>query len=377
MDKVNKDIRNQIVRYVIYLLLVIGLTILAFYFTTRNNLDNIWATLKHSNLWYIFAILGIVVICIICRSLVLFFLTRLFDKSYMFHRSIAIDQVSALYRMVTPAGVGGNFMGVFTFNKQGVRVSSALSIIAMYSIVYQIVLILYGLITIICKSHLIGEIGYIPISFGNSSPVNIPLWVLITIGFFFNVMTIGFILLISYWNGFFKFIRGPMVALLNKMHIIKDVEKSHNRLDEAVVNFRSNLKTLFHNIPVLLICALCFFIYITMSYSVPYFCGLSLGNASSNANFWDSVLLSNFHQMVTCIIPIPGSSVISEMFFLQLFYPANGPQFFDSENTARAALLLWRSLMFIIPLIIASLYTIIYRPRKRKYENNENQNIEE
>ena len=96
------------------------------------------------------------------------------------------------------------------------------------------------------------------------------------------------------------------------------------------------------------------------------------------ANYWDSVLLSNIHQMVTCIIPIPGSSVISEMFFLQLFSPSVGPSFYDNEVIARASLLLWRSLMFIFPLFIASLYTIIYRPRKRNNnENPKDQNLEE
>lgn len=377
MAKISNEIRNQIIRYVIYLVLVAGLTVLAFYLTVGNNVDAILDTLKHSNVWFILVIIAIVILCIMCRSLALFFLTRMFDKSYMFHRSIAIDQICALYRMVTPAGIGGNVMGVYTYNKQGIRVSNALSIIAMYAISYQFVMILYGFITIICKSHLIGEIGYIPISFGSSSPVNIPLWLLITLGFLFNVSSIGIILLISYWNGFFRFIRGPIVKGLAKVHIIKDVEKSQTRLDDSVVNFRNNLKMLLKNWKILLIVCLCFFAYITVSYSAPYFCGLSLGNTSPNANYWDSVLLSNFHQMVTCIIPIPGSSVISELFFLKLFYPSTGPQFFDSENTARAALLLWRSLMFVIPLIIASIYTIVYRPRKRKNENNENQDPQE
>ena len=123
----------------------------------------------------------------------------------------------------------------------------------------------------------------------------------------------------------------------------------------------------------------CFFAYITISYSVPYFCGLSLGNTSSDANFWDSVLLSNFHQMVTCIIPIPGNSVLSELFFLRLFYPASGPSFYSTEEIARASLLLWRSLMFIFPLFISCIFTLVYRPRKNidNHDHQENQNPQE
>ena len=119
-----------------------------------------------------------------------------------------------------------------------------------------------------------------------------------------------------------------------------------------------------------------FFVYITISYSVPYICGLAVGNSSITANYWDSVLLSNVHQMANCVIPIPGSAGVSELVFYNLFYKSG---FYASEDITRASLLLWRTLMFVIPLIIALVYTLIYRPRKRviSYENNQNQDIKE
>lgn len=373
------DIKKQIIKYIIYLVVVLGLTALALYFSIGSNFNKIIETIKQAHVGYLFLIVGIVLLCILCRFVVIFVLTRIFEKKYLFHRAIVIDQVGTLYRMITPAGLGGHVMEGYVYSKQGVKLSSALSVIAMYSIVYQVVLILYGIITIAVKHDLVNQIGYIPISFTSTSPVNVPLWVLISIGFAFNVLSIGFILLISYWNGFFKFIRGPIVSLLAKLHIVKNKEVTQSGLDETVKNFRENLKRLFTHWPSLLISVVMFFLYITISYSTPYFSGLSLGNTSGYANFWDSVLLSNFHQMVTCIIPIPGSSVISEMFFLQLFYPSSGPSFYSTEEIARASLLLWRSLMFIIPLFISLVVTLIYRPRKKKNinENNENQNPQE
>ena len=369
----NTPIRKQIIRYIVYIIFVLGLTALAFYLSIGNKITNILEVLKGANIWYIIAILAVVIDCIVLRSISIFSLTRIFDKNYSFHRAIAIDQVGSLYRMVTPAGVGGHVMETYTYYKQGVKIANALSVIAMYSIVYQIVLIIYGVITIIVKHDLIWQIGYLPITFNNDS-IHVPLWVFVSIGFTFNVLSIGFILLISYWNGFFKFIRGPIVSLGNKIKLVKDKEKVQNTLDVAVVNFRNNLKTLFKNLPVLLVCMVSFFAYITISYSVPYICGLSLGNVSPYANYWDSVLLSNFHQMVTCVIPIPGGSVVSELFFLKLFFPHNGPAFYMNEDIARASLLLWRSLMFIFPLFIACIYTLVYHPRKRENDDrHENQ----
>lgn len=371
MDAVKQDIRKVIIRNIIYMIIVLGLTALAFYLTIGHNSIKVIETVRTANIWYIVAIFGVIFGCILCRTIAIFSLTRIIDKNYYFHRAFAIDQIGTLYRMVTPAGLGSHIMEAHTYVTQGVRRSNALSILAMYSIVYQIVLILYGLVSIILKRDLINEINYI-----NINGTHISLWLLVAIGFFFNIATIGFILLLSYWDGFFKFLRGPICKLLSKMHIIKDLERARTHLDGSKANFRGNLKTLLKNVKILVICIIMFFIYITISYSVPYICGLSMGNTSSYANYLDSVFFSNIHQMVTSIIPIPGSSGISEYFFYQLFYPSNGPKFYSTEPIARASLLLWRSLMFIIPLFIASLFTIIYHPRRKlktidEYEDNE------
>ena len=374
MDSIRKDIKRQIILNIIYLIVVIGLTSLAFYLTIGNNTTRVLDALKEANIWYIIAIFGVILGCILCRSIAIFSLTRITNKDYFFHRAIAIDQIGTLYRMVTPAGLGSHIMEAHTYVTQGVRRSNALSILAMYSIVYQVVLILYGAVSLIIKRNVLTEISYIVINGGR-----VPLWLLIAIGFTFNVATIGFIFLLSYWEPFYKLIRNPICALLYKLHLIKDLDAARAHLDGSKVNFRNNLKSLLKNVKTLLIAALMFFVYITISYSVPYIAGLSLNNNSVYTNYWDSVLLSNVHQMATCIIPIPGSSGVSELFFYNLFYPESGPQFYASEEIARASLLIWRGLMFIVPLFISSIFTMIYRPRKRiiKYENNKDQNLEE
>ena len=381
MQKESKELRNQIIRYVIYLIIVLGLTALSFYLTIGNNASTIYDTLKNAHIGWIFAILGVVVCCFLLRSIVVFALTRTYIKKYAFHRAFAIDQIGTLYRLVTPAGVGSHFMELYTYKKQGVRISDALSVLAMYSIVYQVVLILYNTITLIVKGGLVSEIGFINIAFSDTTQVNVPLWLLIILGYVVNISVIGFIFLISYWNGFYRLIRNPIGRFLRKIKVVKELEIYQNKLDASRDNFRSNLKHLLTNAPVMLICLATFFIYITISYSVPYFAGLALNNNSEYANFWDSVLLSNFHQMITCLIPIPGSSMISELFFLRLFYPDHTMvKFYENQEIARASLLLWRSLMFIFPLFISCLYTIFYRPRKRDYldaSNQENQDIEE
>lgn len=365
----NINIKRQILKYLIFLVIVIGLTILAGYLTLKDNYHSVVDVFKQANAWYLVLVLGIVIISILLRSLAIRLFALTYVKKYSFHRSIALDQVGTLYRMITPAGIGGHVMETYTYKKQGVSISNALSMIAMYSIVYQFALLTYNLITIIAKFDLIGQIGYVPISFASSSSVNIPLWVLILIGFVFNCAVVGFIYLLSFSKLFYRFVDGPILSLLFKCKIFKDKEIYHQKLANSVDNFRKNLKHLFSHWPTIIFTFVIFMVYITISYSIPYIVGLSLNNISSNANFWDSVLLSNFHQMITSIVPIPGNSLLSELFFLKLFYPSSGPKFYESEQMAKAALLLWRTLMFIIPLAISCIYTLVYRPRKEENIN--------
>ena len=369
-----KELTKQLIRDIIYLIIVLGLSGLAFYLSVGKNIDQVWHLLLKANGWFILVIVGIVISCFLLRSTAIFSLTRIVKSDYNFSRSLAVDQVGALYRMITPAGLGSHFMEAYVYHKHGVKLADALTVLAMYSIIYQIVLILYGLITIIVKHQLINQIGYINFNFG-SSTLTVSLWVLVAIGFAFSVLVIGFILLISYWNGLLNFVKGPVYKGLNKVKIVKDLDAGRAKLDEVVHQFRNNLKLIFSHIPTFLICVLVFFVYITITYSVPYFAGLSLGNTGTYANFWDSVLLGNLHQMITSIIPTPGNSFFSEIFFLKLFYPSSGPTFYMDENVAKGSLLLWRSLMFIIPLFITTIFSLIYFPilfRRKTNDNHEN-----
>ena len=96
------------------MIIVLGLTALAFYLSVGSKVNEIMEVLKYAKIGYIFAILGVVLGCILLRSIVIFVLTRIFEKKYLFHRAVAIDQVGSLYRYVTPAGLGSHVMEIYT-----------------------------------------------------------------------------------------------------------------------------------------------------------------------------------------------------------------------------------------------------------------------
>ena len=78
--------------------------------------------------------------------------------------------------------------------------------------------------------------------------------------------------------------------------------------------------------------------------------------------------------MVTGLIPLPGSAGISEYFFLELFVNTKNPDlgfyYMSGADAAKsssalgsAALLIWRTISFSLPLLIAGFVTAFYRTR--------------
>ena len=363
-------------KYAIYILIVVIVTIAAVVISLWGKFDEVAHQLANANIGWLLVMCGIMVISILLRAFILFVFARLYSRDYKYHQSLAVEQIGVFYSAVTPGATGGQFMEIYTFQKQGLQVSNAVSMLAMYSIIYQLVLSVYGIVAFVLKFNFLNEIGYINLNLGFAD-LRLSIWALTIIGFLLNIGLALLLFLMSYWKKFHNFIMGPCVGLLEKLHIVKNVDKTRENLKVQVENFKIELRRLFSNIPFTILVTVLFTIFLTLRFCLPYYAGLSLGNQSINANFWDSVLLSNYHQMVTGLIPIPGAAGVSEYFFLQLFVNYSDPSkgFFymvgtggvdtltESASLASAALLLWRTVSFTFPLVVSGFVTAFYRTK--------------
>ena len=380
--------KKSTIKYILNISFVLIATSLAVYFALRGEAREIWQYLLTADFKYLLIVVAIMIGCILVRSFILFCFAHLFTKKYHFHSAIAVDQIGVFYNTITPGASGGQIMQAYTYKKQGVQISSAVSILAMYSIVYQIILIIFGVVSFAVKYKYITSIGNIPtlISIGGV-PLTLPIWPLTIIGFILNISVIGIVFLMGYWHGFHNFIMGPVVTFLSKIKLVKNPDKTRENLRIQVENFKIEFRRLSTNIPFLLLVIVCFSLYMCLKFSIPYFVGMALGNQSEAASFWDCIFLSNYHQMITGLIPIPGSAGVSEFVFYNLFmsetnwesgffcvFATDGTPDGDATRTlARAALLVWRSASFIIPTLIGGLVAAFYRasPRHEVHANGD------
>ncbi len=394
-----KKSKKSIIKYILNLAFVLIVTaasiIISLFGGGTEKAKDIWTLIISARWEWLLAIVGVMVGVILVRSFVLFCFARLYTRKYHFHSAIAVDQVGVFYNAVTPGASGGQIMQAYTYKKQGLHISSAVSALAMYSIVFQIVLIIYGTLAFIMKFDLIMSIPPLTLKF-DTVTIAIPPLVLTIIGFLLNVSVILIVLLMAYWHGFHNFIMGPLVGFLAKIKILKKPDKTRENLRIQVENFKIEFRRLWTNIPFFILVAISFSIYFTLKFSVPYFVGLALGNVHNGFSyFWESVFLGNYHQMITGLVPLPGSAGVSEYFFNKLFYNETNPElgfYFSniatdgetiafskaSSSLTMSALLLWRSITFIIPIVVAGLTTAFYRasPREEVYKRGDVPNRE-
>ena len=368
--------KKSTVKYVLNISLVLIATSLAIFFAIKDDAREIWKALITVDVKYILIVFAMMVGCILVRSFLYFCFAHLFTRKYHFHQAIAVDQIGQFYNAITPGASGGQIMQAYTYKKQGVPVSGAVSILAMYSIVYQVILITFGTISFIVKYDFITKLGVIPTTIKvNEVPINLPIWPLTIFGFILNVGVIGIVFLMGYWHGFHNFVMGPVVTFLSKIKIVKKPDKMRENLRIQVENFKIEFRRLSTNIPFLLLVIGSFVIYMNLKFGIPYFVGLALGNQSMKASFVDCIYLSNYHQMITGLIPIPGSAGVSEFVFYNLFMNENNlasgffcvfdefgiPDAAATRTLCRSALLIWRSSTFVIPILIGGIVAAFYR----------------
>lgn len=383
-DKPQKK-KNDNYKYIIYLVLILTITALVLWYnltgkTTDANGNPIYVyqtiggVFANMN-WGFFALfIGFIVLSYLISSFIIFMFARLYTKHYKYHQAVANNSIGAFYSAITPGASGGQFAQVYTFKKQGIPVSNSASIFVMMFIVSQSVLICFGLISLITRFNLVVQVDSIPITLGELS-FNIPIWIFILMGFILNLLVIFLLLFMSYSKRFLHFISVTLINWLYRFHLIKNPEEKTKSIKIQVENYRIELRRLQSNIPFTILIILLCATNLIITQLAPFFSGLALNafdlnNLNVGSKMYDCIVSLNFHQMITGLIPLPGSAGVSEIVFGILF--GSSSNYFASEFYSKGGLnillLVWRFGTFYIPFIINGIVAATYKTRGIPYK---------
>ena len=363
-----KKKKNEKLKYFIYITIVLVATAISLVVSLWGKTDEVVRSFAGADIRYILAIAGFVVGFYVIDSFILVIFCRLYTRKYHFHQAFAVSMIGQFYSDVTPSATGGQVMQIFTMKKQGVQVSNAASIMVMWFILWQSALIAFDVVAISVEWKSISKLASLTIPLGNHS-LTVPTLLLIIIGFIINVSMIFLLLAMSYSHKFHNFILHHVIGFLGKIRLLKRPDKTRENLRVQVENFKIELKRLQANVPIVILQLILFFLLLVCKFCIPYWSGMALhawdDGTLSWTRFWDSCFLSAFHQMITGMMPLPGSAGVSELFYYYVFrnYFDEGAYLSSTQLQAvvSSTQILWRTSTFHVMLVISGLVAAFYR----------------
>ena len=261
--KINKEIKNKL-----NILLLILITIIVLYISLKDNFFEVIDGLKKINIfWIIIALIFII--------------------GYYFLRALSLHTFVMKFKDISFNKI---FKIVFI-----TQFFDGINIAIQNFIVYQIALVLLGLIAVILNKYLnlFNQLGIIKN--------------LIMLGFIINVIVIIGLFSLAFMKKLNKLIIKLIIKLLAKLKIIKNKEKIINNLNESIEQFHEGAKTLLKNKKDFIKTILYNFIALLLLYSIPVIIIFGLGDYQS-MNVLESIISSAHVMLIGTFIPIPGAT---------------------------------------------------------------------
>jgi len=329
--------------FVLVLILVIIL-----YCVLKDDFLNIINTLIKADIkWILVAVLFIVIYWFL-RALCLYSITREYSKKIKFKKIFSLTLITQFFNGITPFSSGGQPMEVYYLSKAGIKASKGTNIILQNFIMYQMALILYGIIAIFLNYyfHFFKEVAILK--------------ELTLIGFIVNTLVGVGLLFVSFSTKFNKMIVSFAIKFCHKIKLVKNIDETAEKWTIRLNEFHESAE-LFKRKKLLFLKG---FIYNFMAlgcfYIIPLFVIYGMGHFDITPV---QVIVSSAYVMIIgAFVPIPGGSGGIEFGFLQFL--GN----FVTGSILSASLLVWRFITYYIGIIIGAVAINFYKGDERKCE---------
>ena len=298
---------------------------------------------RNINLIGLVAVFGLMLLSYVFEASILAVLTKRKNEpkrsKWSFFR---IPLIQALFNAITPMSTGGQPSQLAAMVQMGIEGGRATSLLLMKFIIYQIVVFLAYVTTIITGFHMVAT------KFAG-------LAIFIAIGFLIHVSSIAFLLAILFAYNWTKKTANWIMNLLAKFINQKRVDIWRKNTLDKIETFYEESQKLKKEKKKLIVCVVLTVLQLLCFYSIPYMTLFTL-NVSAD---WASVTQMNIMIiMFMAIIPIPGASGGAEYSFQTLF-----STFISSNGTLIVGMFLWRFVTYFFGMILG-IFGWIFKPAK-------------
>lgn len=324
--------------------LLILATFIVLYVSLKDNLNEVINGFTKLNIFWIIIALIFTFSYYFLRSLSLLTFARKFKENITLKKILRMVFITQFFDGITPSSSGGQPYQIYAFKKENLKITEATNITIQNFIVYQIALVLLGLIAVISNSYLnlFDELGTIKH--------------LILLGFIINVIVIIGLFSLAFFKKINTIIIKLIVSLLSKIKIVKDKENIIKNLNKHVDTFHDGAIILLKNKRDFIKTILYNFFALALIYSVPVLIVYGLGDYNS-LNLFESIISSAYVMLIGSFIPIPGATGGIEYAFTQ-FYGV-----FILGANLTLVMLLWRFLTYYVGVTIGGILLNIRKKR--------------
>lgn len=330
MFKLNKKTKRKL-----NIVLLIVVTLLVLYFSLKDNFNEIINQIVNMNAWYLLIAFLLLFVFYIFKSLSMYSFCKRINKDFKFRESIQLILRTQFFNAVTPFATGGQPYQIYYLKKCDIDYASSTGIVLQNFIVYQIALVLLGLIALFVNQVF------------NLFEGSKMLARLIALGFIINTLVIVIMFMVAFSKKMNKRIIGFGIKILTKLKIVKNKEEKLKEWDTNINNFYDSAKKLLDDKKTFIGNIIFNFIALCCLYIIPLFVLYSMGEFNV-INGWITVVVSAYVMIIGSFVPIPGGSGGLEFGFVTFY--GN----FITGSKLSATMLVWRFITYYFSMILGA-----------------------
>lgn len=327
------------------IVLLIVVTLLVLYFSLKDNFNEIINQIVNMNKWYLFIAFVLLFVFYIFKSLSMYSFCKKINKDFKFRESIQLILRTQFFNAVTPFATGGQPYQIYYLKKCNIDYASSTGIVLQNFIVYQIALVLLGLIALFVNQAFN--------LFGGSKM----LARLIALGFITNTVVIVIMFMVAFSKKMNKRIIGLGIKILTKLKIVKNKEEKLKEWDTNINNFYASAKKLLDDKKIFIGNIIFNFFALSTHYMIPLFILYAMGEFNV-INAGISIVACAYVMIIGSFVPIPGGTGGLEYGFVTFF--GN----FIKGSKLSALMLVWRFITYYFSMILGAIALNIKKVRK-------------
>lgn len=318
------------------IIILIVITILVLFFSLKDNFNETISQIFTMNIWYLLIAFILLILFWLFRSYPIYSFCKKINKDFKYLSAVQLTLRTQFFNAVTPFATGGQPYQIYYLKTVGIDYASSTSIVVENFIVYQIALVVLGILALISNQI-----------FDIFSKVQL-LQKLIALGFIINALVIIVMFLLAFSKKMNKFFIGIGINILTKLRIVKNREKKLKEWDENINRFNKSANILLQDKKTFIFNIMCNFIALCCLYLIPLFILYSMGNFTAfNAGI--CIVTCAYIMIIGSFVPIPGATGGLEFGFVQFF--GN----FITGSKLSAMMLVWRFITYYFGMIVGAI----------------------